>query len=370
METSKTYVFNPEGSGNNGGMMSLIAPLLQQRGVDPNVLLAMKGNNGFGNGDGSWFIWLLFILCFCGWGGNGFGFGGRGNGAGLANEINNDYGRSLLMDAIGGNRNALSNLATQLNCTEGQIQQAISALTSQVQNVGNQVGMSGMQTINALQQGNMQIASQLADCCCKVNNNITAMDGNVKLAMCQQTGTLNNAINNVADFDSICMNMTQAFQSLVSVAAKAETVDALLSIKEQLDSMMNQLDSEIDSYDASVDSDKDAAITDSVAAKAEDVDTDFDITADSALTQVRNNVAKLNIIVKAVATGKANIKTHGKEQLLKFITDCYEGFEQILAFVSVVESEGRYTFPSQVTEYIKSRQSILTTCYDNVAISE
>ena len=182
------------------------------------------------------------------------------------------------------------------------------------------------------------------------------------------------SINNATDFDSICMNMTQAFQSLVSIAAKAETIDALLSIKEQLDSMMDQLDSEIDSYnDASI---KDESTTpidstnDSVAAKAEDVDTDFDITADSALTQVRNNVAKLNIIVKAVATGKANVKTHGKEQLLKFITDCYEGFEQILAFVSVVESEGTYTFPSQVTEYIKSRQSILTTCYENVAISE
>ena len=102
-----------------------------------------------------------------GWGGNGWGgFGNNGRG-GLANEINNDYGRSLLMDAIGGNRNALSNLATQLNCTEGQIQNAISALTSQVQNVGNQVGMSGMQTINALQQGNMQIAQQIADCCCE-----------------------------------------------------------------------------------------------------------------------------------------------------------------------------------------------------------
>ena len=169
---------------------------------------------------------------------------------------------------------------------------------------------------------------------------------------------INNAVNNVADFDSICMNMTQAFQSLVSVAAKAETVDALLSIKEQLDSMMDQLDSEIDSYN------------DSVAAKAEEVDTDFTVDCTSALTQVRNNVAKLNIIVKAIATGKANVKTHGKDQLLKFIIDCYEGFEQILAFVSVVESEGRYTFPSQVTEYIKSRQSILTTCYDNVAISE
>lgn len=180
---------------------------------------------------------------------------------------------------------------------------------------------------------------------------------------------MSNIINNVADFDSICMNMTQAFQSLVSVAAKAETVDALLSIKEQLDSMMEQLDSEIDSYKDKADSNTDSD-NDSVAAKAEEVDTDFTVDCTSALTQVRNNVAKLNIIVKAVATGRANAKTHGKNQLLKFIIDCYEGFEQILAFVSVVESEGRYTFPSQVTEYIKSRQSILITCYDNVAISE
>ena len=227
METSKTYVFNPESSGNNnGGLMSLIAPLLQQKGVDPNVLLAMKGNNGFGRNDGSWFIWLLFILCFCGWGGNGFGgFGNNGRGIGLANEVNNDYGRSLLMDAIGGNRNALSNLATQLNCTEGQIQQAISALTAQVQNVGKQVGMSGMQTINALQQGNMQIASQLADCCCRVNNNITAMDGNVKLAMCQQTGTLNNAINNVA------VGQERGFSS-VAYETQRQTCDLQNSIKD------------------------------------------------------------------------------------------------------------------------------------------
>lgn len=124
-------------------MLGLLAPLLQKQGVDPSVLLAMKGNNGM-CGEGGWFMWVIFLFFLMGWGGNGWGgFGGNGRG-GIANEINNDYGRSLLMDAIGGNRNALSNLATQLNCTEGQIQNAISALTSQVQNVGNQVGMSGM----------------------------------------------------------------------------------------------------------------------------------------------------------------------------------------------------------------------------------
>ena len=187
MSESKTYIFGENQNGGSNGMLGLLAPLLQKQGVDPNVLLAMKGDNGFG-GEGGWFMWVIFLFFLMGWGGNGWGgFGNNGRG-GLANEINNDNGRALLMDAIGGNRNALSNLATQLNCTEGQIQNAISALTSQVQSVGNQVGMSGMQTINALQQGNMQIAQQIANCCCEN-----------RLAICQQTGTLQNAINNVAN---------------------------------------------------------------------------------------------------------------------------------------------------------------------------
>lgn len=194
---SKTYVFGNEGSTSNNGMLGLLAPLLQKQGVDPNVLLAMKGNNGFG-GEGGWFMWVIFLFFLMGWGGNGWGgFGNNGRG-GLANEINNDYGRGLLMDAIGGNRNALSNLATQLNCTEGQIQSAISALTSQVQNVGNQVGMSGMQTINALQQGNMQIAQQIANCCCQTNNNITTQGYESKLAICQQTHAINDNANSNA----------------------------------------------------------------------------------------------------------------------------------------------------------------------------
>ena len=190
---SKTYVFGNEGSTSNNGMLGLLAPLLQKQGVDPNVLLAMKGNNGFG-GEGGWFMWVIFLFFLMGWGGGWGGFGNNGRG-GLANEINNDYGRGLLMDAIGGNRNALSNLATQLNCTEGQIQSTISALTSQVQSVGNQVGMSGMQTINALQQGNMQIAQQIANCCCQTNNNITTQGYENKLAICHQTHAINDNAN-------------------------------------------------------------------------------------------------------------------------------------------------------------------------------
>lgn len=101
----------------------------------------------------------------------------------------------------------------QLNCTEGQIQAAISALTSQVQGVGNQVGMSGMQVINALQQGNMQIAQQLASCCCEN-----------RLATCQQTNTLQNAINGVAT------NQERGFSSL-AFETQRQTCDLGTTIK-------------------------------------------------------------------------------------------------------------------------------------------
>ena len=257
MSETKTYVFGNDGQCGGGGMMSMLAPLLQQRGLDPNLLLAMNRGGGFGNGEGSWFIWLLFILCFCGWGGNGFGFGGNGRGN-IANEINNDYGRSLLMDAIGGNRNAISNLATQLNCTEGQIQNAISALTSQVQNVGNQVGMSGMQTINALQQGNMQIAQQLANCCCEN-----------RLATCQQTNTIQAAINNVAT------GQERGFAN-VAYETQRQTCDLHNAIKDstqtivngQQQAVMRELQNKIDSLREENSTFKSSAMTSQIVGQA------------------------------------------------------------------------------------------------------
>lgn len=256
MSETKTYVFGNDGQCG-GGMMSLLAPLLQRNGLDPNLLLAMN-KNGNGWGDGSGFMWVIFLFFLMGWGGNGWGgFGGNGRGA-IANEINNDYGRSLLMEAIGGNRNAISNLATQLNCTEGQIQSAISALTSQVQSVGNQVGMSGMQTINALQQGNMQIAQQLANCCCEN-----------RLATCQQTNTLQAAINSVAT------GQERGFAN-VAYETQRQTCDLQNAIKDstqtivngQQQAVMRELQNKIDSLREENSTFKSSAMTSQIVGQA------------------------------------------------------------------------------------------------------
>lgn len=109
MAEEKTYVFG-EGAGNNG-ILSLLGSMLSQKGVDPNVLLAMQGRNNDGFGEGGWFIWVIFLFFLMGWGGNGFGNNGAG---GLGNQLNNDYGREMLLQAINGNGNAISQLATTL----------------------------------------------------------------------------------------------------------------------------------------------------------------------------------------------------------------------------------------------------------------
>ena len=60
--------------------------------LDPNLMLALSQNGGFGNGNWMWmmFMWILFPWIF---NGNGFGGGFGNNGAGfLANQLNNDAG--------------------------------------------------------------------------------------------------------------------------------------------------------------------------------------------------------------------------------------------------------------------------------------
>lgn len=164
-----------------------------------------------------------------GWGGNGFG-----NHGGLANEINNDYGREMLLQAINGNGNAIGQLATTLNCDVNAIQTAINAVQSQIQSVGNQVGMSGQQIINAIQSGNCQIASQLASCCCNIRESITKQGYENQLATLNQTNVLGSKIDQQTTLinDKFCQLEMREMQN---------KIDAL---REDKSALINQLSQE------------------------------------------------------------------------------------------------------------------------------
>ena len=166
-------------------------------GIDPNLLLALNNNGGFG-GD-NW-IWILFLWLIWGWGGNGM-WGGNGNNGFLSNQIANDSGRELLMNAIQGNGNSIRELASLLNTEVNTVQNGIFTLNNAITSVGTQVGMSGLQIQNAIQSGNASIASQICQCCCEnrlaIANQTNALQSQMasaqaadQLAVCQQTNTL------------------------------------------------------------------------------------------------------------------------------------------------------------------------------------
>ena len=183
------------------GIDAGLAALMQNANkgsMDPAALLAMMNNNGMGGNGGWWWIWI--ILLFCCWGGNGFGFGNRNAGA-LASELNTDANTNLLMQAINGNKDAISTLSTTLNCDINSVQTALNTINTGVSQIACDTKLASCEVINAITSGNASLASQLASCCCDVrssiadvNNNITKMGYESQLSTCNQTNTLQNAI--------------------------------------------------------------------------------------------------------------------------------------------------------------------------------
>ena len=199
MESSKIMMF-PE-MGNNS--------------IDPNLLMALNNNGGFG---GNNWIWILFLWMIWGWGGNGWGNGFGGNGS-LATQLNGDAGRDLLMSAIQGNGSAIQNLANMLNTGIDTVQNGIFTLNNAITSVGTQVGMSGLQIQNAIQSGNASIASQICQCCCEN-----------RLAIANQTNTLQAqaAANQAADQLAVCQQT-----NALSTQAERNTRDIVDAISAQ-----------------------------------------------------------------------------------------------------------------------------------------
>ena len=180
-------------------------------------------------------------------------------------------------------------------------------------------------------------------------------------------------------FDSVAMNMAQAFNQLVSIAAKADTPDALLSIKEQLDSMSVQLDSTIDShFDACIEAESTTPIVsqtpiDSDIDSTNQIDSDDDTGTrkpfdSEAVAYIKKQLTRLNIITKSIAEGKDGVKRMRKEMKLKFIEEAFNHYEMLLKFVNDNYKDSDLLETANFQTYVQSKQQILTTCYDNVAI--
>ncbi len=211
------------------GIDAGLAALMQNanKGMDPAALMAMMNNGGFGGNGGWWWIWIILIFfCWGGFGGNGFGRGGNDAGR-LASQLNTDANTSLLMQAINGNKEAISSLSNTLNCDINAVQTALNTINSGVSQISCDTKLSSCEVINAITSGNASLASQLASCCCDVreaicgvNNNITKMGYENQLANYNQTNILQNAIT--SGFNSLMADNASKF-NIVGAKIDAQT---------------------------------------------------------------------------------------------------------------------------------------------------
>lgn len=133
MGSEKIFMFGEPSTGGRADLTAILPALMNNnKGIDPSILAMLGNRDGNGrDGFGNDFFAILLLFILMGWGGNNNGgfFGNRGNGGGEGlNILNNDSTRELLMSAIQGNGNAISQLSTQLGCTTGQIQDGINTL--------------------------------------------------------------------------------------------------------------------------------------------------------------------------------------------------------------------------------------------------
>lgn len=170
-------------NGNQGGMN----------------ILPVNGNGGLFGNNGQTSLMDLFGFAivasiFPNIFGNGYGYGNRG---GNCNCQNVDSALALQAVTAQGeaSRSAIQNLATSMGQNYATILPAVQAVQSTLEGIANQNGMGFLQVINALQQGNSNLAAQLSQCCCENRLLTTSQGYEGRIQTIDQTNALQGTIN-------------------------------------------------------------------------------------------------------------------------------------------------------------------------------
>lgn len=225
---------------NNGG----------NNGIPFSIPVGGFGNGGFGFGNGNGQTNLMDLLGFAivasifpnmfGGYGNGFGGGnwGGGNGAAgfLSNQINNDAGRELIMQAVTNqgeaSRTAVQTLSTMLGQDFNQVSSAIGNVQNSLNQIANAQGLSTLQVINAIQSGDASLASQFQQCCCQ---NQLAM-ANQTNALTAQAERNNNAVLQAINAQTVAMNDQFCAARERDMQSKIETqAEIITQLRGQID---------------------------------------------------------------------------------------------------------------------------------------
>ena len=243
---SEIYQLPDNNGGNNGNIPFSIPIGLGNMGC------------GFGSGLGGFnsiadLFGLAIIASMFGWGNGGFGGGfgnwGGGNGAAgfLSNQINNDAGRELIMQAVTNqgeaSRTAIQTLSTMLGQDFNLVNSAVGNVQNALQSLATQQAVSVPQIINAIQSGDTNIISSFQNCCCQTQKQIMEHGYQSQIATLNQTNQLGsqadrntNALLNAINAQTVAMNDQFCAARERDMQAKIDTqADIITQLRGQID---------------------------------------------------------------------------------------------------------------------------------------
>ena len=203
MDDSKVFMFPDAAKGS----------------IDPNLLLALNNNGGFGGGLGFYWIFFLWMM----WNQNGR----NGNFGDYVAQAGNE-GRQYLAEIMNGRFDNLNTLAQIVNTGVETVKNGIFSLQNSISQVGANVGLTAAQTQNAILLGNASLSQQLCECCC-----------NMRYDLAQQTNALQaQSANNFA------ASQLQAAQNHAATQLQMANIESAdqLAVCQQTNALSGQAD--------------------------------------------------------------------------------------------------------------------------------
>lgn len=175
-------------SGQNGN----------QNGGTSILPVSNSGGGIFGNGQtnlADLFGFAIIASMFPNIFGNGNGYGNRGGGGCSCPSVDGQLALQAVAAEGDASRAAIQNLAASMGQNYSTILPAVQGVQNAIASLASANGMGFLQVINALQQGDCNLASQLSQCCCE-NRLLTTQQGyETRIQTIDQTNQLNGTIN-------------------------------------------------------------------------------------------------------------------------------------------------------------------------------
>ena len=236
----------PDNQGNNNGGFGNIPFSIPIGGFGGGLFGGNYGMNGIADLFG-----LAIIASMFGWNNGGFGNGGFGGGnsgaAFLANQLSNDSGRELIMNAITNqgeaSRTAIQTLSTMLGQDFNLVNGAVTNVQNALQSLALQQAVSVPQVINAIQSGNASMISAFEKCCCENKLLVTQQGYESQIATLNQTNALSgqadrntNSLLNAINAQTVAMNDQFCQARERDMQAKIDTqADIITQLRGQID---------------------------------------------------------------------------------------------------------------------------------------